>query len=349
MKPFAPLINILTTCLLFFGTQSLSPAAEQPFPKVPIKNGDQILFLGDSITQAGLYAALIQTWLWFEYSELKLDIIDLGLNGETASGNSEIDHPYPRANVHERIDRILKNTDPDLVFICYGMNDGIYQPFAEKRFIDYQHGIQNLLKKLRKPGRKIVLMTPPPFDLFTFRQGHDVAPKNAPVDFLYSYKAPYQDYDQVLIKYGQWILSQTNQVDAVVDLHPALIQLINKRRASNPDYKFNDGIHPPVEGHLEMALTILDSLGADRKLAETTLNQLTGIHRFAATEDQQQNPTDLWSTVQKRHRLLTVAWIEHIGHMKPGKAKTPSLRDAQKQAADMEVEIRQSLADIRGE
>ncbi len=332
---------IVASGLLLSGKAS----ADQPFPKTPLKNGDQILFLGDSITQAGLYIAFIQTWLWAEHPDLKLEIINLGLNGETASGNSERDHPYPRAHIHERLDRILKATDPDLVFICYGMNDGIYHPFSEKRFSDYQNGINRLLGKLEKPGRKIILLSPPPFDLFTFRQNHPVAPKNPGPDFPFSYKTPAQDYDQVLKKYGQWIVKGNNRATITADLHLPLAQLIQTRRDSDPDYQFGDGIHPPVEGHFEMALTILDSLGADRKKAEFLLNRLTHLSLSRANKNSSQPPSALWNNIKKRHHLLTLAWIEHIGHMKPGKAKTPSLEDAQKQAAAMEVEIRQTLAD----
>jgi len=329
----------------FWSSVNSKAADSQPFPNVPVKNGDQILFIGDSITQAGLYAAFIQTWLWAEYPELKLDIINLGLNGETASGNSEKDHPYPRAHVHERIDRILKATDPDLVFICYGMNDGIYHPFSEKRFADYQNGINRLLDKLSKPDRKIVLMGPPPFDLFTFRQRHPVAPKNAAADFPFSYKTPSQTYDEVLQKYGQWVVKQKPRVATAVDYHTPLNRLIKSRRTAELDYKFGDGIHPPVEGHLEMALTILATLGADRNKAESLINRLTHIHLFPDNQNSSQTASALWVNIQKRHRLLTVAWIEHVGHMKPNKAKTPPLKEAQLQADRMEVEIRRSLAD----
>jgi len=338
----SPIICLLLILLTgSFWNSSRSRAADtQPLPKVPLKNGDQILFIGDSITQAGLYAALIQTWLWSQYPKLELDIINLGLNGETASGNSEPDHPYPRAHIHERLERILKNTNPDVVFICYGMNDGIYHPFSEKHFADYRNGITRLIDKLEKSGRKIILLSSPPFDLFTFRQRHPVAPKNAPADFSYSYKIPTQAYDEVLKKYGEWIIEPKAKVTAAVDLHSPLNQLIKDRRAAEPDYKFGDGIHPPPEGHFEMALSILDSLGADRKQAEALL-----IRILSADTNSLSTPTPLWTDIQKRHRLLTVAWIEHVGHMKPNKAKALPLKEAQMEASRMEVEIRRSLAD----
>ena len=119
------------------------------------------------------------------------------------------------------------------------------------------------------------------------------------------------------------------------------VRLIKNRRTADPGYKFGDGIHPPVEGHLEMALSILSSLGPDRKKADTLLKRLTHINTSNP-------PSTLWVKIQKRHRLLTVAWIEHVGHMKPNKAKTPTLKEAQKQADIMEVEIRRILTEGTG-
>ena len=40
---------------------------------------------------------------------------------------------FPRPDLHERLDRALPKTKPDLVFACYGMNDGIYLPLDEAR------------------------------------------------------------------------------------------------------------------------------------------------------------------------------------------------------------------------
>ena len=57
--------------------------------------------------------------------------INLGLPGETVTGLSEPGHPFPRPNVHERFGRVLAGGKPDLVFACYGMNDGIYYPFSD--------------------------------------------------------------------------------------------------------------------------------------------------------------------------------------------------------------------------
>ena len=37
----------------------------------------------------------------------------------------------PRPDLHERLERVLTQTKPDLVFARYGMNDGIYLPLIQ--------------------------------------------------------------------------------------------------------------------------------------------------------------------------------------------------------------------------
>ena len=99
-------------------------------------------------------------------------LINLGLPSETCSGLSEPAHPFPRPNVHERIGRALKKMKPDLVFACYGMNDGIYYPFSEERFEKYRIGIQQIIEKVKASGARLILMTPPSFDpVATSQQG----------------------------------------------------------------------------------------------------------------------------------------------------------------------------------
>ena len=75
--------------------------------------------------------------LWCEF-------LDLGLPSETVSGLTEPGHAggaFPRPDLHERLDRVLEKTKPDLLVACYGMNDGIYYPFSEDRFAKYKEGM----------------------------------------------------------------------------------------------------------------------------------------------------------------------------------------------------------------
>ena len=84
--------------------------------------------------------------------EPRPELINLGLPSETCSGLSEPDHPFPRPNVHERLDRVLQQTQPDVVVVCYGMNDGIYYPFSDDRLAAYQAGIRRIIEKAKSAG-----------------------------------------------------------------------------------------------------------------------------------------------------------------------------------------------------
>jgi len=71
---------------------------------------------------------------------------------------------FPRPDLHDRLDRVLEQTKPDFVFTCYGMNDGIYLPFSEKRFKKYKNGIERLHRKIEQSGAQVIHITPPIYD-----------------------------------------------------------------------------------------------------------------------------------------------------------------------------------------
>src|SRR5437660_34552 len=127
----------------------------------------RILFLGDSITQSGQYVDDIETQLLLHFPDRKIEIINCGLSSETVSGLSEEGHAggaFPRPDLHERLDRVLAKVKPDLVFACYGMNDGIYLPFSDDRFDKFKRGMIKLHEKVTAAGAKIIHLTPPVFD-----------------------------------------------------------------------------------------------------------------------------------------------------------------------------------------
>ena len=126
MKPIATLI---------FLRMFLSPVcvAEDAFPL----KAKRILFLGDSITAAGEFVNMIEMQLRLQSVDPMPELVNAGLPSEGCTGLSEPDHPFPRPDVHERLDRALAAVKPDVVVACYGMNDGIYYPFSQERFQKY--------------------------------------------------------------------------------------------------------------------------------------------------------------------------------------------------------------------
>lgn len=149
----------------------------------------RILFLGNSITWAGNYANYIEAYIRLKYPERQLEFINAGLPSETVSGLSEPGHAggsFPRPDLHERLERVLSLTKPDVVFACYGMNDGIYMPFDEERFQKFKDGINWLHNELSKTGARIIHVTPPFYD--------------EPIGKSFGYSA-------VLDKYSDWLMT----------------------------------------------------------------------------------------------------------------------------------------------
>ena len=276
----------------------------------PLLAANRIVVIGDSITAAGHYITYLQSALHLKGHAP--EIIPLGLGSETASGNSEKTHPFPRPDVHERLDRVLAKTKPDLVIACYGMNDGIYHPFSKERFADYQKGIRKLITKVKAQGAKIILMTPPPFDPVPLAQRKGkLVPANHP-DF--SYRNIYQNYDQdVLKKYAAWLMTRKNEVTAVIDLHTAIHQDLAGKRKNNPGFTYSpDGIHPNQAGHQFIANTIHQTF-FQKPLPEIS----PALFRF----------------YHQRKKFLHPAWLTHTGHKRPGMKKGLPLDVAQALAA----------------
>ena len=129
----------------------------------------RIMFLGDSITQAGQYISLIEYYLERQNPQANYDMINLGLASETTSGLSEDGHAggaFPRPCVHDRLGRALEKVRPQIIFACYGMNDGIYLGPDPMRMAAFQQGITKLVEAGREAGAQVVLIT----HIFRFRK-----------------------------------------------------------------------------------------------------------------------------------------------------------------------------------
>ena len=105
--------------------------------------GKRVVFLGDSITQSGGYVTFVTYYLEKLHPKKDFDILGLGLASETLSELSEDGHAggkFPRPCLFERLGRLLDKAKPNVVFACYGMNDGIYQPLGRRPLCGLQEG-----------------------------------------------------------------------------------------------------------------------------------------------------------------------------------------------------------------
>ncbi len=306
--------------LLLFGSSLFCGlAAQNPLDL----HGKRILILGDSITQQGTYVSFISYFLQKRNPDLDYDIISIGLGSETVAGTSEPNHPYPRPCIHSRLDNALEQTKPDIVFACYGMNDGIYHPLSPDRFLAYQSGIESLVDKIRAAQAEVVLLTPPLFDA--------VAKKSlAPPDSNdFSYKTPYAQYNDVLKTYGKWILLSSLSVNRKIDLNTPMLEYNQHRRKTDPLFHLaKDGVHPGELGHLLMATTILNACEVQ------VVGDLTEI--LATTK-----ADPLYAEIDHRRRMRSKGWLEYIGYDRGKVVKIDSIDETEAEAAKLQVAIDQ--------
>jgi hypothetical protein len=159
-----------------------------------------------------------------------------------------------------------------VVVACYGMNDGIYHPFSEERFKQYQAGFRKLIEKAKKTGATVVLMTPAPFDPRPVRK--KLLPASAE---RFSWMRPYENYDDVLTRYSEWLLTLRKEGFTVVDAHAAVLRHLAAARKSDPAYHVSgDGIHPNAAGHWVIARELLLAWHAPADVDAADLDAKTG-------------------------------------------------------------------------
>ncbi len=302
-------------------------AAEDFLPGVK-----RIVFLGDSITYSGQYVDDFELYLFCHFPQRTFEVINVGLPSETVSGLSEDGHAdgkFPRPDLHERLDRVLAKTKPDLVFACYGMNDGIYLPFDEGRFGRYRDGVEWLRRKVQTAGAQITHLTPPTF--------HPLSARPQPGPDGKAPSALLGGYNDVLNRYSDWLMEQRAKGWRVIDIHAPMNAYITTMRQKDPDFVFaKDGVHANAEGHALIAQHLINGLvPGDAPYFRQLLSRVE-------TEPKMKEAAKL---IRQRGRLLCDAYLNEAGHQRPGMTKGLPIAEAEPKAADLEKQIRALVAE----
>ena len=117
-----------------------------------LKAGDRIVTLGDSITQAGGYQALMQKVLARFYPELGIEIVNAGIGG----------HKAP--DMAARLQRDVIDKKPTIVTVSCGVNDvwhGFYNPPRGVDLETYTRLMTQIVQQLKaNTAATIYLLTP---------------------------------------------------------------------------------------------------------------------------------------------------------------------------------------------
>jgi len=342
IRNFASRHVAVVTIVAAFATQA--SAADAPATKAPANDASAVLhkslggakrvvFLGDSITFAGKWIAYVETYLRTHDPDFNAEFIAVGLPSETVSGLSEEGHAggaFPRPTVHERLERVLAATKPDLVVACYGMNCGIYHPLGEERFQKYREGMELLRKRCADVGARVVHLTPPVFDAEPIRD------RTLPAGQT-DYRRPYVGYDDVLAHYSDWLLSMrtpdgNRAAWDVVDVHGPMLKFLKEHRASDPKYRLaGDGVHPNDIGQWLIARSLLLHWGSPAEIADAA----DGDQVIAASP----NGKEILALVFQRQNVLRDAWLSKAGHKRPGVKSGLPIEEAEAKAKEINAKI----------
>ena len=321
MKPLPILVALLLAAIT---------SASAADPDALMQGVKRIIFLGDSITYAGGYVDILEATFRAAHPDQAIEFLDIGLPSETVSGLSEPDHAggrFPRPTVHERLDRVLAKTKPDLLVACYGMNCGMYYPLSDERFAKYREGIELLRKKAVAAGAKIIHLTPPVFDAVPIKG------RTLPAG-LAEYKQPFEGYNTVLDRYSEWLISQRAQGWLVVDTHSPMAKHLATERQRDPAYRLaGDGVHINGTGHWLIAREVLREFkGPEDKLAEAKDGSafLAAIHPRGA---------ELLKLIAERQAVMKDAWLTECEHLRPGMKKGLPVAEAQAKWTELEAKI----------
>lgn len=112
------------------------------------KDGDRIVFLGDSITEQYQYSSDMELYLTTRFPKWKLAFLNAGIGGDTANGGAN------RFASHVLAEK------PTAVTIDFGMNDGGYGAFNPNSAKNYAAKTEKMLESAKKSGVRVALISP---------------------------------------------------------------------------------------------------------------------------------------------------------------------------------------------
>jgi hypothetical protein len=184
-----------------------------------------------------------------------------------------------------------------------------------------------LRNRAEAAGARILHLTPPVFDPMPIKA------KTLPAG-LAEYPQPFEGYDEVLARYSDWLLAQRSKGWDVVDVHGPMKKFLDEERARDPNFRLaGDGVHINAAGHWLIAREVLAHWNIPAREAKDP-------ESFLATYPK---GPEVLKLVQQKQGVLKDAWLNDTGHKRPGMKKGLPLEEAEREAREIDAEIRKRL------
>lgn len=244
-----------------------------------LKDGDRVVFFGDSITDQRLYTTFVETYVLTRFPDRKVTFVHSGWGGDRVTGGGG-------GGIQQRLTRDVVAYQPNVVTIMLGMNDGRYRKFDQQIFDIYAGGYRQIVKQL-KTGLKDVRITaiqPSPYDDVTRAPGFEGG------------------YNAVLLRFSDFLhdLAKSENL-TVADLNRPVVAMLEQAKATDAELAqkiLPDRVHPGPSGHLIMAESLLKAWGAPSVVSTVELD--AALRKTVATantsiSDLQFGPTISWT------------------------------------------------------
>jgi lysophospholipase L1-like esterase len=264
----APTRKLLSLLALLAISGSCSSAAD-----FAIRDGDRVVFLGDSITEQRLYTTYIEAYALTRHPNWKLSFRNVGWGGDTSWLRQRVhpdekqlfaaDEAAQQKMVDDAVGRGLARDvlplKPTFVTVKFGMNDHAYQPFREDIFRAYVRSQTQIAKDLEASGARVAFLTPQPIE--EKRMDPDKDARN-----------------ESLRKFcdGLKTVAEKNNALFVDQFDPYMAMLLRERKDNPPSFiGRGDAVHPGPAGHTVMAWAVLKGLGASAEVSRAEINATT--------------------------------------------------------------------------
>lgn len=250
-----------------------STATAQAPRRAELKKGVRVAIVGDSITEQRLYSRFMADYFTACHPDLDARIAQFGWSGERASG------------FLARMDNDLMPFKPDVVTLCYGMNDGSYQPFTDAIGQGYEKPLVEIVAKLKAAGVQVIVGSPGAVDDHFFGREGDGK----------TVTARSKMYNPTLAKLRDIAKKTADAAEMpFANVHDAMIDAMRKAQADDKLGKGyhvcgGDGFHPDANGQLVMAFAFLRAMKFDGDLGGVAIDfqgasTATGGHKIMKSE-----------------------------------------------------------------
>lgn len=135
-------------------------AVAQPAPTFELKDGDRIVWIGNTLVEREQRYGYWETALHAAFPKVKFTLRNLGWSGDTVFGEARGRFDYANAEkcFRQLVDQTLE-LKPTVIFVSYGTNESFD---GEAGLPKFEKGLNKLLDALKPANARIVLFSPLP-------------------------------------------------------------------------------------------------------------------------------------------------------------------------------------------